>query len=114
MIVIEIDSIATKSKSGVSAKGPWNMVFQQISISGHMQDGFPAKHPRESTIQLDSDNPEPYPVGRYTVSPEAFYFGDFDRFSLGRMKLQPIQAFFKDCEKQFGLTVNYGQQKAAA
>jgi Helix-destabilising protein len=91
----------------------WRMVFQQISISGHMQDGFPAKHPRETTIQLDSDNPQPYPVGRYTVSPESFYFGEFDRFTLGRIKLQPLNVFFKDCERQLGVTVGYNQSKAA-
>jgi hypothetical protein len=108
MIVIEIDSTATRTKSGNNAKGPWSMTFQQIAISGHMQDGFPAKHPRESTIQLE-ENAQPYPAGRYTLGAESFYFGDFDRFSLGRLKLVPLQVFFAELNKQLGVQVAYGQ-----
>lgn len=113
MIVIEVESTATKSKSGVSDKGPWNMTFQQISISGHMQDGFPAKHPRESTIQLDEKDPKPYPVGRYTLASDSFFFGSFDRFTLGRLKLVPLQDYFADLQKQLGVTISYAQPKAA-
>lgn len=112
MIVIEIASTATKSKSGVSAKGPWNMVFQQISITGHMVDGFSAIHPRESTIQLDGENPVPYPVGRYTIAPESYFFGDFGRFTLGRLQLVPLNQYFADLQKQLGVTVSYNQPKA--
>jgi len=114
MIVIEIESTAVNTKSGTGKDGkPWNMVFQQINISGHIVDGFPAKYPRETTIQLDSENPQPYPVGRYAVAPESFFFGDFGRFTLGRIKLQPLNAYFSDVQKQLGLTVSYNQPKAA-
>lgn len=112
MIVIEIDSTATKTKSGNNAKGPWSMTFQQIAISGHMQDGFPAKHPRESTIQLE-ENAQPYPPGRYTLGVESFFFGDFDRFTLGRMRLIPLQVHFAELKKQLGVTVSYEQPAPA-
>lgn len=108
MIVIEIDSTATRTKSGNNAKGPWSMTFQQISISGHMQDGFPAKHPRESTIQLE-ENAQPYAVGKYTIAAESYFFGDFDRFTLGRLKLVPLNIYFAELQKQLGVTVAYGQ-----
>jgi hypothetical protein len=114
MIVVEIESTATNSKSGIGKDGkPWNMVFQQMNITGHTVDGFLAKHPRECTIQLDGENPQPYPVGRYAVAPESFYFGDFGKFTLGRMKLQPLNTFFADVQKQLGVTVSYNQPKAA-
>lgn len=113
MIVIEIDSTVTKEKSGENAKGRWNMVFQQINITGHMVDGFPARHPRESTIQLDSENPQPYPVGRYTIDPASFYFADFGRFALGRLKLQPLKEHLGELQQQLGVTVAYQQPKAA-
>jgi len=113
MIVIEIDSTATKTKAGHNAKGPWSMTFQQIAISGHMQDGFPAKHPRESTIQLENEHAQPYPVGRYTLAVDSFFFGDFDRFTLGRIKLIPLQSHFAELQKQLGVTVTYAQPKAA-
>lgn len=112
MIVIEIDSTATRTKSGNNAKGPWSMTFQQIAISGHMQDGFLAKHPRESTIQID-DNAQPYPVGRYTIGTDSFFFGDFDRFTLGRLKLIPLKQHFEELQKQLGVTISYAQPKAA-
>lgn len=112
MIVIEIDSTATNNRSGTNAKGPWSMTFQQVSISGHLVDGFPAKYPRESTIQLE-DGQAPYPVGRYTIAPESFFFGDFGRFTLGRLKLVPLKQFFSDIQNQLGVTVTYAQPKAA-
>lgn len=112
MIIIEIDSTATNTKSGTNAKGAWSMKFQQISISGHMVDGFPSKHPRESTIQLEDDQ-NAYPVGRYTLAPESYFFGDFGRFTLGRLKLITLQGYFADLQKQLGVTVAYAQPKAA-
>lgn len=115
MIIIEVESTATNEKEGISrvTGNPWKMVFQQIAITGHLQDGFPAKHPRETTIQLDDKKPQPYPVGRYTVSADSFYFGDFDKFTLGRIKLIPLNAFFAELQKQLGVTVAYNQPKAA-
>ncbi|MDR1994034.1 single-stranded DNA-binding protein [Azonexus sp.] len=113
MILIEIDSTSTKRKSGENAKGPWSMTFQQVSISGHMIDGFPAKHPRESTIQLDGDNPQPYPVGVYVIHPDSYFFGDFGRFTLGRLKLQPLKDFIAEFQKQMGAQVTFNQPKAA-
>lgn len=108
MIIIEIDNTATNTKSGTSAKGPWTMTFQQISISGHYVDGFPAKYPRESTIPLE-DNQAPYPVGRYTIAPDSFFFGDFGRFTLGRLRLIPVKQYFADLQTQLGVTVAYAQ-----
>jgi hypothetical protein len=113
MIIIEIESTAVAQKSGSNAKGPWTMYFQQILITGHHVDGFPARHPRESTIQLDDKNPTPYPAGKYVIAPESYFFGDFGRFSLGRLKLQPVAAFFADLQKQTGARVTFEQAKAA-
>jgi len=113
MIVIEIDSIATKEKSGANEKGPWRMVFQQINITGHYVDGFSARHPRETTIQLDEKNPQPYPVGLYVISPEAFYFGDFGRFAMGRLRLLPMKDYIANLQKQLGAVVTFPQPKAA-
>jgi len=113
MIVIEIDSTITKEKSGTNEKGPWRMVFQQINVTGHYVDGFPAKHPRETTIQLDEKNPIPYPVGVYVIDPEAFFFGEFGRFTLGRLRLQPMKDFIAGLQKQLGASVTFAQPKAA-
>lgn len=113
MIIIEIENTAVAQKSGTNAKGPWTMNFQQILITGHHIDGFPARHPRESTIQLEDKEPRPYPPGKYVIAPESFFFGDFGRFSLGRLKLQPVQSFFAELKKQTGANITFDQPKAA-
>lgn len=114
MIIIDIESPAYRTKEGTKEETgkPWKMHFQQIVIHGHYVDGFPARHPRESTIQLDEKNPVPYPVGRYALSSEAFYFGDFGRFTLGRLQLQPLDKFLLELEKQLGCKIS--ALKAAA
>mgnify|MGYP002777336936 CR=1 FL=1 len=97
MIIVKVESTAIASKSGTRKSGEdWKMNFQQVSICGAFIDGFPSRHPRETTIQLDEKNPQPYPVGDYVISPESYYFGDFGRFNLGKIKLQPIADFGKE------------------
>ena len=113
MIIIEIDSTAVNTKAGEKNGKPWTMAFQQITIIGHFVDGFQSKHPRETTIQLDEKNPVPFAPGKYVLGADAFYFGDFGRFTLGRMKLQPLPAFLAELEKQIGVTIARAQPKAA-
>lgn len=114
MIVFEIDSTQVKEKSGVGEKTgkPYCMRFQQVSITGLIIDGFPARFPRETTIQLE-DDAQPYAVGRYTIAPDSFFFGDFGRFTLGRIKLIPLKDYLADMQRQLGITVSYNQPKAA-
>jgi len=113
MIIIEIDSTAVNTRAGEKNAKPWTMAFQQISISGCYIDGFQSKHPRETTIQLDGKSPVPYPVGKYVIGADAFYFGDFGRFTLGRMKLQPLAAHLAEVEKQLNVTMTRNLPKAA-
>lgn len=113
MIIIEIDSTAVNTKAGEKNGKPWTMAFQQITIRGTYVDGFQSKHPRETTIQLDEKNPVPYPVGKYVIGADAYYFGDFGRFTLGRMKLQPLAAHLAEMENQLGVTIARAQPKAA-
>lgn len=113
MIIIDIDSTAVNTKTGSKDGKAWTMNFQQITISGFFVDGFASKHPRETTIQLDEKNPTPYQPGKYTIGADAFYFGDYGRFTLGRMKLQPLAGFLADLEKQVGVTFTRVQPKAA-
>lgn len=104
MIIIEIDSTNVSQKGYTDKKTgeQKTMTFQQIVITGHMVDGFPAKLGRESTIMLEDKNPQPHPVGKYVIDQAAsFYFGDFGRFNFGRMKLQPLAAFMAEIKKQF-------------
>jgi len=102
MIRIEIKSADVRTKAGTSKRTgeQWKMNMQQMYIHGFYQDGFPSDAPRPSTIQLDQDNPQPYAVGLYAISDESFFFGDFDRFSLGRLKLVPLVGFVNEAAKQ--------------
>lgn len=102
MIIFEIESAATNTREGVSGKTgkPWNMVFQQCLIHGVLVDGFASRYPRESTIQLE-DNQAPYAPGKYVLAPECFYFGDFGRFTMGRVRLMPLAVFLNELQNEF-------------
>lgn len=113
MIIIDIESKAVNTRAGEKNGKPWTMVFQQIMISGHYVDGFASKHPRETTIQLDEKNPVPYEPGKYVIGGDAYYFGDFGRLTLGRMKLQPLPQYLAELEKQLGVSIQRPQPKAA-
>lgn len=101
MIRIEIKSAAIREKAGTAkATGkPYSMRFQQVYIHGFYQDGFPSDVPRATTIQME-ENQQPYPVGLYAMSDESFYFGDFDKFTTGRMKLVPLGIWLEEAIKQ--------------
>lgn len=114
MIFVDIESDAIATKRGTNDEGkPWTMNLQQIAFVGHYVDGFPAKLPRESTIQLDDKDPKPYPPGRYVLGADSFFFGNFGRFTMGRLKLQPVAQFIADLQKQIGAKVVFEQPKAA-
>lgn len=49
--------------------------------------GVPDKHPTRIVFIVD----EPYAVGHYTLSPSAFYVGDYSKLSLS-VRLVPIKA----------------------
>lgn len=112
MIIVEIENTAINTKSGVKGDKPWSMSFQQITFTGHLVEGFPSKHPRESTIQLE-DGQQPYPIGRYVVAADSYFFGDFGRFTMGRIKLQPLKDHLAEIQRQLGVTIAYAQPKAA-
>lgn len=103
MIVIEIDSQEFMKKSGIakSTGEAYTMCAQQCTYSGTYIDGFPSKLPRESSIQLDSLNPQPYPPGKYVIAADTFFWGDFNKLAFGRVKLQPLAQFLAEIKKQF-------------
>lgn len=112
MIIIDIDSVTVKTKSGNKNGKDWKMTFQQCAYTGHYTDGFPARNPQDSSIQLE-DGDQPYPVGRYALASDSFFFGDFGRFMLGRVKLVPLKDHLAELQRQLGVTIAYNQPKAA-
>lgn len=111
MIIVSIESTAVNEKSGNKGGKDWKMRFQQVLIQGVMVDGFESRYPRETSIELQ-DNAEPYPPGQYVVGSGSYFFGDFGRFSMGRLKLQPLAAYIAELEKTLGVKVS--SLKAAA
>lgn len=51
--------------------------------------GKPSKYPQRIEIGHDKDAPG-YQPGFYTLDPRSFFVGDFNRLSIGRMKLSPL------------------------
>ena len=112
MIIIDIDSTVVKTKTGNKNGKDWKMTFQQCAFIGHFTDGFPARNPQDSSIQLE-DDAQPYAAGRYTLASDSFFFGDFGRFTLGRGKLVPLKDHLAELQRQLGVTISYNQAKAA-
>jgi hypothetical protein len=92
MIRIEIDSTTVEERKGTSAKGKPYLIREQ-SAYAHVLDekGKPGKYPVRTRISLD-DGQEPYAAGNYTFDARAVIVGDFDRLTLGRVKLVPLKA----------------------
>jgi len=105
MILIEIDNQEFMKKTGISKKTgeAYTMCAQQCIYTGTYVDGFLSKLPRESSIQLDSLNPQPYPPGKYVIAADSFYWGDFNKLAFGRIKLQPLAQFMAEIKKQFSV-----------
>lgn len=51
--------------------------------------GKPPKYPQRIEIGHDKDSPA-YQPGFYTLDPRSFFVGDFNKLSIGRMKLSPL------------------------
>jgi hypothetical protein len=51
--------------------------------------GKPSKYPQRIEIGHDKDSPA-YQPGFYTLDPRSFFVGDFNKLSVGRMKLSPL------------------------
>jgi Helix-destabilising protein len=113
MLLIDVDSTATRTKQGMKDGRPWTMTFQQITINGLLVDGFPSRLGRETTVQLERDNPQPYPVGQYVLGPDCYYFAEYDRFSFRGMRLQPVSVFLADLSRQLHVTIKPALEKAA-
>lgn len=88
MIKVEITNKPIETKSGIVSKGP--RAGQPFSIRSQIaylhRDGDP--YPEKFKVQLDDDT-QPYAPGFYTISPNSFYVGDFDRLTVSP-KLVPL------------------------
>lgn len=79
---IEVDSATVEERGGVIRSGErkgeeWKMRAQV----GYLYNG--GKYPVKVSIPLRDDQPA-YGVGMYTLAPESFEVGDFDRLQFAR------------------------------
>lgn len=103
MIIVEVTRSSYQSKQ--TEFGPRH--DQPILIHGVYVSGFPGEVPRQATIGLDKKDPKPYPVGQYVIDDESFYFGKYDKLTIGFLRLLPLSEFIND------LRTTYGPPKAA-
>jgi len=89
MIKVEIDSKSIDERSGTSQKGKPYLIREQIAYAHTLgEDGKPGKYPVRCKIGLE-EKQAPYEPGFYSIDPRCFIVGDFDRVSIGRLRLIP-------------------------
>lgn len=101
MIVIEIDSKNVNIRSGGVGADAWVAHEQQIVVHGLVKNGFPARYPTEAVVRLDSRNPAPFEPGKYVVRSDSFRVGNYNRFEMAYLNLQPLGAFLSEIQEQF-------------
>lgn len=91
MIKIEVDSTTFEERSGTTQKGkPYTIREQQAYAHVLEETGKPAKYPVKMRVNLEDTQP-PYQPGFYTLDPRCVMVGDFDRLTLGKIRLVPIK-----------------------
>ncbi|MBK9394262.1 MAG: helix-destabilizing protein [Uliginosibacterium sp.] len=90
MFKIEILVGAATKRSGTSKGGkPYEMIEQEAWAHVCDQQGNPAPYPSRIVLTLEN-NQMPYPAGHYTLHESCFYVGDYQKLTLGRVRLVPI------------------------
>ena len=92
-IQIEIKSIEVKIKSGISAKNgrPYSIAEQEAWAYTYDMEGRPHPYPQRIKLTLKGDQPQPYPLGMYGISPTSFFVDRFNGLEVGLI-LQPIKS----------------------
>lgn len=93
MLKIEVMSEYVHNKSGTSAKNGRAYSIREQEAWAHMfgRDGKPSPHPQAIKLTLDDDQPNPYPLGLYTLDPASLYVDRFGQLSI-RARLRPLPA----------------------
>lgn len=91
-ILIEVKSPVVTEINGTSKAGkPYHMRKQTAWAYTFDQHGKPQPFPERIEFNLN-DQQEPFGAGRYTISPQSFFVGDFNSLSIGRLLLDPVKA----------------------
>lgn len=89
MIRIEVVSTQFEERHGTSGKGKPYSIREQGAYAHLLDDsGKPQRYPVACKLSLDADQP-PYAVGFYTIDARSLFVGDFQRLTIGRLRLKP-------------------------
>lgn len=92
MLKIDIVDVSVNERSGTNERGAWHSREQTAWVHLFERSGQPQPHPQRLVIRLDDGQP-PYPVGKYELSPQSFYLGDFASLRVfPRLKPLAVQA----------------------
>jgi hypothetical protein len=85
---------AEKSHRAIASKKTGAIVefFEQTAWAHTLdRNGNPSEYPERINLTLEKTQ-DPYSAGYYTVDPGCFFVGDYDRLTLGKLKLKPLTA----------------------
>lgn len=99
MLIIEIETTSINTKAGVKNGKNWRIDTQPCLVHGLFASGMPNRFPRETSIQLNGDNPEAYPVGKYVLSPECYGLDQYGSLEMRRVRLQSLASHVTELQK---------------
>ena len=90
---IEIKSDKVQEISGIAKLSQKPYLIRKQSGYAYVVDeaGQPQPYPESIDINLDREQPA-YPPGVYLVLDSSFYVGDFKSLTIGKLRLQSIEA----------------------
>lgn len=92
MIKIEVKTEHVNEKSGITAttQKPYKIREQTVWAYLVSKDGSEKPYPTETRVLLE-DGQFPYKPGFYTISPQSIFVGQFEKLSIGRLVLMPLE-----------------------
>ena len=91
MIRIEVDSITVEERRGTGKNGKPYCIREQGAYA-HVLDehGRAGKYPVRCKLNLDEEQ-APFAPGDYQIDPRSLMVGDFDRVTVGRLRIVPLK-----------------------
>lgn len=101
MLKVEIKDTQVTTRQGTNDQGQnWKVREQQAYVFVYSDNGLLSAYPDKMTIRLTVGNANlpdqpPYAAGTYYIDPSCFYIGQYNRLSVGTIKLIPEEDFKK-------------------
>jgi len=91
-IKIDIESVDVETKTSQKTGKPYYL--QTGYAHTHDRNGQPKRYPEyiQFMVRADGNNPVPYQVGEYEISPQSISVNQYGSLELGYLTLNPVKS----------------------